>query len=179
MNLGFDLDKIFINHPPFIPSKVIDWFYRKKANGTLLYRIPGQFEQKVRVISHYPLLRPPIEENIAFIKKVAKTNNAKLFLITSRFNFLETLTSQLLKKHKLDTVFTNMYFNYKNQQPHVFKSNIISQRKIDKFVDDDLPLLQYLSQKHPRTVFFWFNEREKKKLGKNLFAITKLSQMLQ
>ena len=30
MNIGFDLDKVFIDTPPFIPKTVIEKLYKKK-----------------------------------------------------------------------------------------------------------------------------------------------------
>lgn len=177
MNIGFDLDKIFIDHPPFIPDWIIDTFYKKKSNGTLLYRMPGDLEQKVRVFSHAPILRPLIKSNLNFVEKLSRDKKNKVFLISSRFNFLKNRTEFLIHKYKFDTIFSSMYFNYKNQQPHLFKSSILNKQKIDIFIDDDLPLLKYLAKKHPEILFYWLNNKEHAKISKNLIAISQIEQI--
>ncbi len=179
MNLGFDFDKIFINYPPFIPGALIDRLYKNKTNGMLSYRIPSKLEQRFRLITHYPIFRPAILENIQFIKNVSKQNSHKYYLISSRFSFLKDTTNTLIKKYQLDDIFHTMHFNFENRQPHVFKEDIIKKLNVHRYVDDDLALLKFLLSKNKKTIFFWLNNKREEKLGKNLFAVTKLSDMLK
>ncbi len=178
MNIGFDLDKVLVDYPPFIPSWIIDKLYKKKDNGILLYRIPGKFEQFVRIFSHHPFFRPIIKHNLSFVQSLSEKDSNQLFLISSRFGFLKKRTDAIVKREHLNTIFQKLYFNYKNQQPHLFKDKIIKTEEIKKYVDDDLSLLKYLSQHNPQTTFYWLNPFMKVKLYKNLFGITKISQML-
>ena len=177
MNVGFDLDKIFINFPPLVPEKVIDWLYKEKPNGELKYRIPSKIEQIIRVSSHHPLFRFPIIKNIDYVKSLSSRNNNKYYLISSRFSFLEKRTTDLIKRYKLDKIFNAMYFNYSNNQPHQFKNGIIKKLDLDIYVDDDLELLKYLTDKNPKIKFFWLNKKVSKPLRKNLFAIKNISEM--
>lgn len=179
MNIGFDLDKIFINTPPIVPGKIIDWLYKGKPNGTLKYRMPSRAEQIIRIFSHYPLFRPPIASNMNYIKNLALANKNKYYLISSRFSFLEKKTTDLIKRYNLDKIFNAMYFNYENNQPHEFKDGIIKKLNLDKYVDDDLQLLEYLANENPKTKFFWLNKKISKPLGKNLFAIKNISEMFK
>ena len=178
MNIGFDLDKIFINTPPVVPIEIIEWLYKEKTNHELKYRIPSRPEQILRIFSHYPPFRQPIAENMNFLKKLASANKDKYYLISSRFGFLKTRTDNLIKKYHFDKIFNAMYFNYDNKQPHEFKNEIIKKLDLDMFVDDDLQLLEYLTDKNPKTKFFWLNEKVNKSLKKNLFAIKHLYEML-
>lgn len=177
MNIGFDLDKIFINFPPFIPDKIIELLYKEKSAGPLKYRIPGKVEQIIRIFSHHPLFRPPISENIDYVKNLTSVNVHKYYLISSRFSFLKKRTSDLIKRFKLDKIFNAMYFNYSNSQPHQFKDDVIKRLNLDMYVDDDLPLLKYLIDKNPKTKFFWLNNEISKILGRNLIAIKNISEM--
>jgi hypothetical protein len=179
MNIGFDLDKIFINLPPFIPSKVINFFYKAKANHELRYRFPSKIEQMIRIISHHPIFRTPIMENLSYIKNLALENKDKYYLISSRFSFLKNRTTDLIKRHNLDKIFNAMYFNYENKQPHQFKNEIIKKINLDMFVDDDLQLLEYLTDRNSKTKFFWLNNKISKPLRKNLFAIKHISEMFK
>lgn len=184
MTIGFDLDRIFINTPPFIPGDVISKLYKKKDNGELLYRIPSRPEQLFRRATHLPLFRPPIEENLAFLHAVAKKQN-KLYLISSRYKFLEGVTEKLVQKHKLNTIFEKLYFNYDNKQPHIFKNEILKKLKLDIYIDDDLSLLQFVAKDNPKTKFYWLETDEKesalshhKTLEKNVFPISRLSNII-
>ncbi|HVZ59104.1 MAG TPA: hypothetical protein VG935_05115 [Patescibacteria group bacterium] len=177
MKIGFDLDKIFVDYPPLIPDGLIDRLYRKKANGELLYRMPSRPEQLLRQMSHHPLLRPPIKKNISFLKSLAKDHH-RLYLISSRFGFLEEQTSRLMKNLGLDRLFEGVYFNFTNEQPHIFKEKILASLHLDCYVDDDLYLLKYIAKNNPRTNFFWLcNQKDKSHLPTNIQAISDLSQL--
>lgn len=173
MNIGFDLDKIFINTPPFIPDRIIEILYRKKSNGILLYRIPGRSEQIIRKLAHFRLFRPPINKNINFLRSASRENN-KLYLISSRFSFLKNVTDNLIRRHRFDKAFDYMYFNFENKQPHIFKNEYVKKLRLDMYIDDDLPLLKFIAGKNPKTKFFWLNKKISKPLGENLVAIKNL-----
>ncbi len=179
MNVGFDLDKIFINLPPLVPTRIIDWFYKGKPNGSLKYRTPGRVEQIIRIFSHYPLFRPPIAKSMDYIKNMALTNTNKYYLISSRFSFLGKRTAAIIKRYRFNKIFNAMYFNYSNNQPHKFKDEIIKKLNLDMYIDDDLQLLEYLAGKNPKTKFFWLNNKVSKSMGKNLFAIKNISEMFK
>lgn len=178
MNIGFDLDKIFIDYPPFIPQRFIDRLYKQNSNGVLWYRIPSKPEQFFRLITHYPPFRPPILENIRFMKKLSRDKKHKHYLISSRFSFLRAITETLLKKYGLYSLFDDALFNYEDKQPHLFKAEVIKKLNIHRYVDDDLPLLRFIAEIIPKTKFFWLNNKRKKTFEKNLISITHLSQIL-
>lgn len=179
MNIGFDLDKVFIDNPPLVPSWLMQVMYGEKVNGHLSYRIPGKLEQFIRLLSHASFLRLPLQKNIITIKKMKDKKNMQLFLISSRYNFLKGKTDAIIANNNFQNIFTRMYFNYKNKQPHKFKDDMITKNNIQRYVDDDLPLLQYLAAKHPETVFFWLNSKRNDKLKKNLYAITQLTSVFE
>ena len=177
MNIGFDLDKVFIAYPFFLPDFVVDKTYKIIFNNSIIYRIPSKPEQFLRLLLHYPLFRQPINKNIEFVKNISKKNADNYFLISGRFGFLKNRTDQIIKKYELDKVFKKIFINFRNEQPHVFKSNLIKELKIDKYVDDDLYLLRYAAKQNPKTNFFWLNQKISKPLEENLFAIRNLSEM--
>src|SRR5207244_2295988 len=152
----FDFDKVFVDYPPLIPNFLIDWFYKTK-NHKLTYRFPGILEQKIRILSHHHVLRPPIEENIRSFAKIAQDRKYELFLVSGRFGFLEDRTKHWLYTYNFEHYFKQIHFNFENEQPHLFKERIITHLQIDTFIDDDLDLLFYLADKHPDISFFWVN----------------------
>ena len=175
MNIGFDLDKVLINHPPLVPYWLIQKLYGEKSNGHLSYRIPGALEQRFRQFTHIPLFRPAMIKNINTIKRLSQDNRFHLFLISSRFQFLHKQTERVMGKYKIKHLFPVIDFNDLNEQPHQFKLQKISEYHIDRFVDDDLPLLMYLAKKLPKVTFFWLNNSRNDKIVSNLFAITDIS----
>jgi len=178
MTIGFDLDEVFINTPPLIPKPIIARLYKKRDDGKLIYRIPNKYEQIFRQLTHLPLFRPPMRENFQILNDLICKKN-KLYLISSRFRFLEKRTSHIIKEYNLNKIFNGMYFNYSNQQPHVFKSKIIRNLKLDYYIDDDLSLLKYVAKDNPGTKYFWLNHMEKEAPRlKNISSIKKLSEIL-
>jgi hypothetical protein len=180
MKIGFDLDKVFINTPPFVPLSIINKLYKQRDNGILLYRIPSRPEQFFRKATHLPPLRPPIKGNLAYINKLANDKTNQLYLISSRFKFLEPETTQLVKKYHLDNIFNKLYFNYDNKQPHEFKNEVLQKLNLDIFVDDDLSLVRYVAKDNPKTKFFWLDDRVKPgKLTDNIRAVTNIEEILK
>lgn len=183
MLIGFDLDKVFINTPPFVPASLIQKIYKKKTNGELLYRIPAKPEQVFRRITHIEPLRPPISKNLKVLRSIPKDKN-KLYLISSRYQFLQGATDNLIKKYKLDTIFDTLYFNYHNQQPHIFKNEILKKLHLDIYIDDDLSLLQYVAKDNPDTTMYWLKTGAQKDylklhpvLKKNVIPIDNLKEI--
>ena len=177
MNIGFDLDKVFIDYPPLVPDIIFDKLYKRKDNGILLYRIPGYPEQLLRKATHFPFLRPAIKKNLEFLKNISKKDN-KLYLISSRYKFLEGTTMQLVKRYGLDKIFDGMYFNFVNEQPHLFKDKVINQLHLDLYIDDDLSLLRHVAKNNEKTKFFWLtSQKTSNLLPQNIFAISNLSQI--
>lgn len=177
MNIGFDLDKVFIDYPPLIPDNLVDRLYKRKSDGHLQYRIPSSIERWLRILTHYSLFRPPINKNIKFLQSISRTKNHKHYLVSSRFGFLKNRTEAIIVKYNLGELFDTMYFNYSNKQPHIFKDKVIRNLKIQKYVDDDLDLLAFLANRNPQTFFFWLNKNIDKRMKKNLQAITDLVHM--
>jgi len=177
MNIGFDLDKVFIDTPSFVPDRLIDRLYKKSGNGNLLYRIPGPVEQAFRKLTHFPFMRPPIKKNLLFLKNFPKKNN-KLYLISSRYKFLRPETAKIIKKYNFIKLFDELFFNFKDKQPHIFKDEVIKKLKLDLYIDDDLALLKYVAKNNPRTKFFWLNNNfQTIELPKNITSINNLSEI--
>lgn len=185
MKVGFDLDRVFIDYPPFVPGSVIDWLYRhspleiiiKKPNNKISYRIPtNNLEVAVRKLSHLPIFRPKIEKNIQFVKNFPQNPYPhELFLISSRYKFLEQITWKLLESTGLRDFFKSIHLNLENEQPHKFKEKVIKELKLDVYIDDDLRLLRYLKNKFPKLKLLWYNPKTKLKSKYGITVLSKLN----
>lgn len=176
MKIGFDLDKVFVDYPLFIPDALIDRLYKRKIKNELFYRIPAKPEQLLRQVSHYHGFRAPITENIFFLHSLPKKKYT-LFLISSRFGFLEKQTYSLLKTIGIDKVFKGMYFNFSNEQPHLFKERVLKKLALDIYIDDDLQLLEHVSKTNKKTKFFWLHKANKVKPPDNIVPINHLKDL--
>jgi len=167
--IGFDFDKVFVSYPPIIPDSLIDFLYKgkialmKKKNPEkiiLKYRMPGFIEQKIRILSHYYIFRPPIRNNINSLRLINKKGNYKVYLVSSRFGFLKDKTYKWLDRTRMKKDFDEIHFNFKNMQPHIFKEKTLKRNGITHYIDDDLDLLVYLAKKLPQNSFFWLNNKK-------------------
>ncbi|OGM11249.1 hypothetical protein A2Z22_00620 [Candidatus Woesebacteria bacterium RBG_16_34_12] len=161
IKVGFDLDGVIIGKPPFVPNLVMEKLVRKNNHG-LAYRFPeSKIEKCIRWLSHYPLLRPPIKRNIQFIHELYNSQEYQLFVVSSRFSFLEERTKEWFKFYKLRKLFKEIYINLNNEQPHLYKEKMIKKLKLNVFIDDDLPLLEYLRKKLGDVELIFVEEKEK------------------
>lgn len=198
MRIGFDLDGVFINKPPFIPRRALAWLYRhslqellfgrhslrellEEENETRLsYRFPTSvLEQLVRQLSHIPLLRPPMKSNIGFLRHLYQsTNSLQIYLITSRYNFLKSRTRHITQRYNLLNFFKSIYQNTDDEQPHLFKERAIKQLKVDLYVDDDLKILNFLRTHCPGVILLWYNPyKDKGRMTKGVAEINKLEEV--
>jgi len=160
--IGFDLDGVVIGKPFFVPDIVMEKLVRMKVDHKLAYRYPeSKGERYVRFISHHPLLRPPIRKNIKLIKELHKSNKYELFVVSSRYSFLDERTKEWFRFYKMRKFFKDIHINMKNEQPHIYKERMIKKLKLKVFIDDDKPLLNYLKKRIKKVDFVYVSDQHK------------------
>lgn len=176
--IGFDLDGVFVDHPPGISFSVLDFLYKDQKKQELSYRLPSVAEQQIRRLSHLPFVRPQISKNCDYIKKVKDKYN--LYLISGRFGFLEDLTRLWLKKNGMDNIFRKVCLNSNNEQPHLFKDRMLEFYKIEAYCEDDFDSIAFLSERHKKIKFYWYTDDQNVKLRiSNIVAIKNLEEIFQ
>jgi len=115
---------------------------------------------------------------LEFVKKLKTAKSYQLYLISGRYSFLKTRTDQWLRQHKIDNLFEGVFINLNNEQPHFFKEKMVKKLAIDIFVDDDLPLAEYLAKSIPQTKVFCFDQKKKKQSCFSVFLIDSLEEIL-
>jgi len=180
IRIGLDLDGVIVDKPPGIPKGAIEWLVRSHTGKGLAYRFPtSRIERTIRWLSHAPLLRPPIKENLDALKKIIRHKGTKLYLISGRYAFLKDRTEKWLKCHQLSSCFERVMLNLENTQPHIFKEEKIRELDIQVFVDDDAPLVEYLSKKFPERRLLCLNKKNTgKKETLSLQWIEKLEEAI-
>jgi len=167
IKIGVDLDGVIARH-----SLGGFWVILRKLKERLLktthsqkWYYPSTFLEKFawKVINW---LRIPFADKDGFFASLAGGNKAKFYLVTSRFKFLEKLTADWLKKYHLDQYFAEVLINNKDINPLIFKTEIIKERGLDFFIDDDLEVIDYL-KKNIGAKLFWVVPGHKDKKDNN------------
>ena len=176
--IGFDLDGVFVDHPPFVSFSILDCLYKDRKKQELSYRFPSQFEQKIRRLSHLSFVRPPITANCEQLKKIK--DQYSLYLISGRFGFLEDLTYKWLKKYEMDNVFKKICLNTGNEQPHLFKERMLKENIINAYCEDDFDSITYLANRFKKIKFYWYTNDQNVKLKvSNIIAINNLGEIFK
>ncbi len=155
IKIGIDLDGVIIGKPFFMPKRLLEWLYCSHGNRQKKYRFPElKVEIWLRKLSHHPLLRPPLGKNLEAIKKLAKKKNVEIYIISGRYSFLKKRTQVWLEKNEINQLFQKIIINQQNQQPHIFKKEMVQKLKLDYFFDDDPIIINYLKEKIKGTKLF-------------------------
>jgi len=162
IRIGFDLDGVIIGKPPFVPEFLMELLVRSHNNINISYRYPtNQFERFIRWLSHHPVFRPPINKNIKLIHQLYKSNSYELYVVSSRYSFLDKRTDQWFMFYKLNGLFKDIHINLKDEQPHVYKEKMIKKLKLNVFIDDDLLLLNYLKGRLKNVDLLYMEDHKK------------------
>lgn len=158
IKIAFDLDGVIIDKPPLIPKKLLEWLFREGEKDIFSCRYPqGKVNQSLRKISHFYLFRPPIKKNLVFLKKIAKDKKIELYVVSSRYSFLNKETKKWFEKRGIDGLFKKVFTNNNDLLPHLFKEKVLKELKPDLFIDDDKDIINYLKEKIPDVKFYCFN----------------------
>jgi len=176
IKIAFDLDGVIVDKPPLIPKKLLEFLFRgKKKEDKLHYRFPKlKVEQYIRKLSHFYLFRPPIKENINFIKQIAKDSKYEIYVVSARYSFLKKETDLWLKKRGIKNLFKKIYLNFKDEQPHLFKERILKEIGADIFIDDDELLVEYLSKRIKGDIYCFFPNGRLSSFGRQYSSLKKI-----
>lgn len=165
--VGIDLDGVIAQH-----SLGGFWVVLRKLKERMLkttqsanWYYPNTFLEKFawRIINQ---LRTPFVDKDDFFASLAQKKTARFYLVTSRFQFLEKLTADWLKKYHLDQYFAGVLINNKDIDPLIFKAKMINDWGLDSFIDDDLDVIDYL-KKNTKAKLFWVVPGHKDKKDNN------------
>jgi hypothetical protein len=170
--VGFDLDGVILYNPARIFRPVIAltkslFFDHKKP--LRFYYPKSKVEKFFWRFFHLSSIFP--SPGLTDIKRLIKEKKIKAYLITARYSFLKKDLDFWIKKLKLKKYFSGIYYNQKDEQPHLFKEKMIKKLKFDIFVEDNWDIVDYLNKKlNKQTKIFWiYNLLDKKIRYKNKF----------
>ena len=149
--IGFDLDGVLIDKPPLIPRWLLHRLF-KGSRQKFDYHCPAcGWNRLIRIWSHHPWLRPPINENINFLKELARDKEVEIYLISSRYSFLKKATQRILRRRGINHCFVRAVINDNNQSPLLFKEEVLTRFGIEVYFEDDPEVVEYLRKRLPET----------------------------
>jgi hypothetical protein len=155
LKVGFDLDGVILYNPirifrPFISTFKRDILKIKKTK----FKIPRTpFEKKVFTLLHKTSLF--IAPGYSDLIQLIKDGKIEAYLITGRFSFLKKDTQVWLQKMNATQYFKQWYYNRHDEQPHLYKANLIKKLKLDYFVEDNWDIVKYVQKAQPQTKVLW------------------------
>lgn len=162
IKLGVDFDGV-VSYNPFRLVRAPWALFKSKILGIkkLTFFYPeGDFQKFIWRIMHDSSIFPA--RGTQLLQELTQENIIETHLITGRFNFLEDHLYGWLDKYEMEKIFTSVNLNSKDEQPHLFKEEVIRQLGIDIFIEDNWDIVDYLARRdrkfgRPVKIFWIYN----------------------
>lgn len=145
LRVGFDLDGVLLYNPLRITRPIISiakkLFFKKQSLH--FYSPQTDWEKQLWKLFHKSSIF--IAPGLNDIKQLIKDKKIKAYIVTARYSYLKNDLEKWLKKMKVNRYFSGIYYNQKDEQPHLFKKRMIKKLKLDIFVEDNLDIVSYLN----------------------------------
>ncbi len=157
IRVGFDLDGVILYNPIRIARPFIALFkellLRKKDLS--FYYPKSTLEQYLWKILHKSsiFIAPGLDD----VKKLVKNKKIKAYIITARYSFMGKELLYWFKKKELDRIFSELYYNKHDEQPHLFKERLIKKLDLDYYVEDNFDIVKHLHTQKATKVLWIFN----------------------
>lgn len=176
LRVGFDLDGVLLYNPLRIARPVVAIVKKLflKKGGLHFYSPQTHWEKEIWKLFHKSsiFIAPGLDE----IKKLILERKINAYIITARYSYLKKDLEKWLKKMKISQSFSGIYYNQKDEQPHLFKEQMIRKLKLDFFVEDNWDIVDYLKSKIKNDKFkiYWiYNMFDRNILYKYKFSSLK------
>ena len=157
IRVGVDLDGVLAKHSIgglWVSLRRLKESLLKKTYSSSYYYPSSSIEKFAWKIINSR--RKPFNHKRELTLPILEKNNLELYLVTSRFKFLEKLTFKWLKKYNLDHLFKKIIVNNKDTDPITFKAETVKTLNLDCFIDDDYEVVCHLQEKLNKKVY-WIN----------------------
>ena len=157
LRVGFDLDGVLLYNPARIVRPIISLLKQKHVvinREELEFYVPKPgFQQIFWKLVHKSsiCLAPGFKQ----IKQLKDQGKIEPYLITGRFNHLKKDFEKWKKRMKADELFASSYMNAEDEQPHLFKENLIKTLELDAFIEDNWDIVNHLKSNCKRAKIYW------------------------
>jgi len=162
LRVGFDMDGVLLYNPGRIIRPIASSFkriFQKKKKLHFYY--PKTTYEKIfwRFVHKSSIYNAP---GINEITELVKKGEIEAYLITARYNFLGKSVDNWVKKNKLEKTFTGVFFNSKDEEPHLFKEQMIKKLKLELYIEDNFDIVNHLKKNTPAEILWIYNILDRK-----------------
>lgn len=157
LRVGFDLDGVLLYNPSRILRPLVTGFKRLivKKRRLHFYYPKSPPEKLMWYLFHKSSLF--ISPGITEIEHLVKQGKIEAYIVTARYSFLGHELEGWIKRKKLDHIFTGVYYNKHDNQPHLFKEKMIKELGIKLYVEDNYDIVEYLDKKKSAKILWVYN----------------------
>jgi hypothetical protein len=157
IRVGIDFDGVLAYNPFRIIRAPVTYIKRHifGVRKTHFYVPRSPIEKAMWTIVHESSVFPAIGTDL--LVDLVKSNAIEAHLVTARFSFLEANLMKWLVRHKMDTLFTSIVINQKDEQPHLYKERVINAMHFDYFIEDNLDIVSHIQGKTKTRLLWIYN----------------------
>lgn len=154
IRVGFDFDGVIAYNPARIIRAPVAYVKRRFFGiKKLSFFYPTSAWQRLFwILVHDSSVFPA--KGIDLFRKAVATGEIEAHLITARYSFLDDHLDKWLTKYDLKSYFKSININQKDQQPHIFKAEMVQKLALEYFIEDNLDIVEYV-QPRVRTNILW------------------------
>jgi len=154
LKVGFDLDGVILYNPVRVLRPVSAFLskilFHKKQTSFYIPKTP--FEKFIWYLLHKSSFVPA--RGLSNLRKLVQEGRIEAHLVTGRYASLSSDFNSWMKSIDAEHLFASQSHNAKNEQPHIFKQNMIKKLGLDVFVEDNWDIVKELKiQTRPK--IFW------------------------
>ncbi|MEK7577830.1 MAG: hypothetical protein AAB492_04425 [Patescibacteria group bacterium] len=174
--VGFDFDGVIAYNPARLARFPIS-FVKQHILGIqkVSFFVPHtSLEKSLWSLAHESSVFPA--QGVSLLRRLTKENKIEAHLVTGRFGFLEDHLLRFLNRWDLQSCFTSITLNKKNEQPHLFKERIVRQKRFAYFVEDNWDIVNHLVvKKVPAKIHWIYNVFDRNRVYKNKYPYVQKS----
>ncbi len=158
IRIGFDMDGVLLENPSRIfrslisrskkahlfPRKELEFYHPESALGKWLW-----------LLVHKSSFR--LAGGFSELEKLAADKRLELYVVSARFACLASDTAKWSKAINRQNIFQELYFNERDEQPHLFKLRMMQKLRLDYFVEDNWDVASYLANNQSKTEIWWLS----------------------
>lgn len=144
------------------PSRIFRSLISRSKKAHLLprkelefYHPTSNIEKWLWLLVHKSSFR--LAKGFTKLEELAKSGKLELYVISARFECLSEDTNKWREIINRSGIFKELYFNEKDEQPHLFKLRMIEKLKPDYFVEDNWDVASYLASNQKNTQVWWLS----------------------
>lgn len=157
LRVGFDFDGVIAYNPARIIRAPISYIKRnvfgvKKLN---FFYPSSAWQRLFWVLVHDSSVFPA--KGIDLFRRAVDQRLIEAHLVTARFSFLDNHLDRWLTKYDLKQYFTSININAQDQQPHIFKQQMVQKLSLKYFIEDNLDIVEYVQPRVSTQVYWIYN----------------------